>query len=578
MAGSDKIGYGGPWEVMQIIGTTPVEQDGSAIFKIPANMPIAFQTLDDEGRAVQLMRSWVTAMPGEFMSCLGCHESPSQAASLRMPIASHKQPSKLDNWYGPPRGFDFEREVQPVLDRYCIECHNGNTKGLHDLRAKHFFPDYKGKKVTNMEIRRLHPVMLAETNGYFKYSPAYDALIPYIRRVGLQDDVSLLLPGHYHAGTSPLIQLLKKGHHNVELSNEAWERLYTWIDLNGPCHGTWNEVFPIQDGIAERRLELNIKYGGPTVDPEAIPEESHAFTGKAPYQRKAMGKPSPLSLDGWPLSQKESRDAQAGLGETEKVISLGNGLAIKLVKIPPGSYIMGNPGGQPDEPQKVVNIKEAFWMSSFEISNAIYRLYDPSHDSRYYSARLYIFEEKGLSLNEDNQPVVRVSWKEAMEFCQWLSDKTGMKFSLPTEEQFEYACRAGSATDLFFGNVKDDFTPFANLADKSFGSKNAGWNSLIPEGAYLADITRQDNYVVTSPVGTFQPNIWGLYDMHGNAAEWVKNAYTVPGSTTSGNDLKVVRGGSFFDHPSRAQSACRLAYPEWQRVFNVGFRVVAEIN
>ena len=105
-----------------------------------------------------------------------------------------------------------------------------------------------------------------------KYTPAYDALIPYVRRVGIEDDVSLLVPGEYHADTSELVQMLRKGHHGVRLDAEAWDRLVTWIDLNAPCHGTWGEVYPIPDGAHQRRMELRKAYGGPPEDPEAIPD------------------------------------------------------------------------------------------------------------------------------------------------------------------------------------------------------------------------------------------------------------------------------------------------------------------
>jgi hypothetical protein len=96
MAGRDKIGMSGPWEAMRIVGTIPVEEDGSANFQVPANTPIAFQPLDEEGRAVQLMRSWTTAMPGERTSCIGCHESAYDSPIPKRTIAASKKPAKLD--------------------------------------------------------------------------------------------------------------------------------------------------------------------------------------------------------------------------------------------------------------------------------------------------------------------------------------------------------------------------------------------------------------------------------------------------------------------------------------------------
>jgi formylglycine-generating enzyme required for sulfatase activity len=563
MAGPDKIGYGGPWEAMQIVGTVPIESDGSAMFRVPANMPIAFQPLDEDGAAVQLMRSWVTAMPGEFMSCVGCHEGPDEIAPSVYAQAAGKQPREIENWYGDPRGFDFEREVQPVLNKYCISCHNGDKKTMPDLRPEQYFADYQGKLLSNLGVDRMHPLMKEETKGYNKYTPAYDALIPYIRRVSIEDEVNLLTPGEYHARTSPLVQILRKGHHGIELNPEAWDRLYTWIDLNGPCHGTWNDVYPVQDGVCERRYELAVSHGGQAIDPEIVPL-TIGFD-ETPARRNSIKRPAALTLEGWPLSPEEARQQQNNLGEYEKEITLGDGIKIKLVKIPAGRFVMGD--------VKEMGIDKPFWMASCEITNDQYQAFNDQHDSRFYGKRHARADDRGLPLDADDQPVLRVSWIEAEAFCEWLSEKTGTTFSLPSEAQWEYACRAGSDSPLFYGDVTDDFSSWANLGDRSFGPylfKSGGVTHFVMDGADLADTTYNDHFVVTAPVGSFQSNIWGLYDMHGNVAEWVDQSYD--------NGEKIVRGGSFYDHPKRARSAYRLYYPEWQKVYNVGFRVVAEIE
>jgi formylglycine-generating enzyme required for sulfatase activity len=570
MAGPDKIGYGGPWEATQIIGTADVEKDGSTMFTVPANTPIAFQPLDKEGQAVQLMRSWVTAMPGEYMSCVGCHESPNEIAPTTRAMAAAKPPQELEHWYGPPRGFDFEREVQPVLNKYCIECHNGEKSAIPDLRSEGHFKDYRGKELSDLGLMRLHPNMMKETKGYVKYTPAYDALVPYIRRVSVEDDVSILVPGEYHAGTSPLIQMLKKAHHGVVLNREAWERFFTWIDLNGPCHGTWNDVFPVQDGIAEKRYELTLKYGGPVIDPEYIPEQLPFYD--LDYLPKVIEKPIPLTVENWPLSEAVAKQLQSNLGQFHKTISLDKHITINLIKIPAGKFIMGDINGYHDEwPQRVVNISRPFWISSTEITNEQFRVFFPGHDSRYYQKRRARHDGKGLTLNNDKQPAIRVSWQEAVSFCEKLSQKTGMKIELPSGAQWEYACRAGSDTPLFYGKVEDDFSSWANLGDQSFGPylfKSGGVTHRVMDGAYLADTLHNDQYVVTAPAGTFLPNAWGLYDMHGNASEWVKER--------DENNYVLARGGSFYDHPKRARSAWRSTYPDWQKVFNVGFRIIAE--
>jgi formylglycine-generating enzyme required for sulfatase activity len=581
LAGSDKIGYGGPWEAMRILGTAEVEADGSASFRVPACTPISIQTLDAKGQAVQLMRSWFTAMPGEHVSCVGCHETPQDVGPIGLAHAAARSPAPLAAWYGPARGFDFEREVQPVLDRYCVSCHDGSTREAADLRS-----EANGGVATPRPIGyvpRLHPDFMAATGGRLKYTPAYDVLIHYIRRVGIEDDVSLLTPGEYHADTSELVQLLRKGHHGVMLDDEAWDRLVTWIDLNGPCHGTWGDVFPVPDGAHQRRMELRKRYGGPVEDPEAILEVSHRQI--TPVQLNTPTSPKPKRLEGWPLSAENAAELQGSLGQTRRELDLGDGNKLTLVRIPAGGFLMGDVGGQPDEsPQRVVRIERPFWIGQCEVTNAQFRRFDPTHDSRYYVKRRDRADGKGLSLNGDRQPAVRVSWNQANEFCRWLSRRTGTSVTLPTEEQWEYVCRAGSGTALHYGTVEDDFSSWGNMGDLSFSTGltkgdgpmmpdggvtqvTGGVPHLLLEGAQLADTRFDDGHRVTAEVGSYQPNAWGLFDMHGNAAEWTRDAY-------GDSDRRTVRGGSFFDRPARCRSSFRLAFPSWQRVFNVGFRIV----
>lgn len=592
LAGSDKIGYGGPWDGMRIEGTAPIEEDGSAMFTVPANTPLALQPLDADGKAVQLMRSWLTAMPGERLSCIGCHETPADSVGVTVTTAAKKKPRTLDPWYGPARGFDFAREVQPVLDRRCVTCHNG-LKAKPDLRPE--------KQVTKRQThaigypKRLTPQMSKDTGGRMTYTPAYDALIHYIRRVGIEDDVSLLAPGEYHADTSPLIQMLRKGHKGVRLGTEDWDRLITWIDLNAPCHGTWGEVYPIPNGAHKRRMALRAKYGGPAIDPEKI----HPSTSvkRDPVKPARMQPPKALALKGWPLSEQQAKASQSREGTAEVSVNLGEGVSLRLRRIPAGSFVMGDVKGEPNEhPQSVQRFDRAFWMGAVEVTNEQYGRFDPEHSSGYYIKRLPRPDSQGLPLDGDRQPVVRVSCQRAMAFCAWLSDTTGLTFTLPTEAQWEYACRAGSASPLWFGDGNVDFSKRSNLADATFSKGvlkpqhvhpetvtqwSGGVPHLVLEGGKLSDARFRDGYSVTAEVGSMLSNPWGLHDMHGNAAEWTLSGDAAyPYSADDGRDdamaagRRVVRGGSFFDPPQRSRSAFRRSYHSWQRVFNVGFRVV----
>lgn len=575
LAGPDLIGRGGPWEVMRILGTVPLEEDGSVTFRVPANTPVAVQALDAGGKAVQLMRSWFTVMPGETLSCVGCHETPAAVTPSELVLAMYRDPRDIKPWRGPARGFDFAREVQPVLNRHCVACHDGRA-ARPDLRPLEQTPDYGGQRLPRLAVERMHPQMAKDTGGMAKYTPAYDALIPYVRRVGIEDDVSLLTPGEYHADTSELVQLLRKGHQGVRLDAEAWDRVVTWIDLNAPCHGTWGGVYPIPDGVHARRMELRKAYGGPADDPEAIPDCPRY--DETPVEPVSLPPCEPVTLPSVPP-----------VARIERTIKLADGLTMKFVRIPSGEFVMGDLAGEPDErpPHRVV-IERPFWMGVCEVTNAQFRLFDSTHDCGYYQRRHARSDDRGIPLNAPDQPVVRVSWEQATGFCSWLSLRTKTRFSLPTEEQWEYACRAGTATSLYYGDLDGDFAPWANLGDLSFGDPRVGGftattggiEHLVLEGAALSDLRFNDGFVVTAPVGRFQANAWGLQDMHGNAAEWTSSDDKTYGTngTCADDGRKVVRGGSFFDRPERCRSASRSAYPSWQRVFNVGFRVICDTD
>ncbi len=580
LAGPDKIGYGGPWEAMRIIGTVPVSDDGSAVFTVPSRTPLALQALDADGKAVQLMRSWMTLMPGERMSCVGCHESVGDVPDPRAAAATNTAPVDIAPWRGPPRGFDFAREVQPVLDAYCVRCHDGSSENRPDLRPLEEVKSYRGKRISGLGRNRMHPVMKKSTGGNIRYTPAYDALVPYIRRVGIEDDASLLVPGEYCADTSPLIRLLAKGHHGVRPDRRAWDRLVTWIDLNAPCHGTWHEVHPFPTDSHERRTALRKRYGGPPGDPERVPELPRpSFADTEPVTPARSKIPA---VAGWPFDAAAAKKRQREAGaDAETSVEFG-GITMTLVCIPAGTFLMGTPGGPADErPVAPVRIEKPFRIGAREVTNAQFRVFDPDHAPAYYTRRHARQDDKGLRLDGADQPAVRVSWRQAVAFCRWLSEKTGRRFALPTEAQWEYACRAGSGDEMWFGAPGADCGQYENLGDRSFsrgllaGGKQVtgGVEHLVIEGAALADTRFDDGAVVTAPVGSYRPNPWGLYDCHGNAAEWTRSDYrSYP--RRAGDGRKVIRGGSFFDHPKRAGSGRRWAYPAWRRVFNVGFRVV----
>jgi len=398
----------------------------------------------------------------------------------------------------------------------------------------------------------------------------------------------LLSPGEFCADTTELVQMLAKGHHGVRLDDEAWQRIRTWIDLNAPCHGTWKEVVGLEKtrNDHQRRLDLRRLYGGSVEDPEAYPQMAqHAIEAVKPQPVPERSFDSPKLAD-WPFNPEEAKSIQAVTGQSLKVIDLGNGMKLEMIRIPAGRFIMGQADGCPDEfPPSVVEVDRPFWMGRFEVTNAQYAAFDPSHDSRYEHKGSWMFNEwdLGWDLNHPDQPVVRVSWQEAIAFCMWLSEKTGLKVSLPTEAQWEWACRAGTDTPLSYGDLDTDFSQFANMADFTIRELAYDVRDQYPPDIVPRDARFNDKTLVTAEVGSFKPNAWGLHDMHGNVWEWTRSMYRpYPYDPDDGRnnlidtEVRVVRGGSWYDRPKRCRSAFRLSYPAWRKVYNVGFRIVVE--
>ncbi len=585
------VGMEGPWDIKRILGTVPVEEDGSAVFRIPAQTPISVQPLDSEGKALQLMRSWFTGMPGEVVSCVGCHEDRNSSPPARPTLAEYHPPSRITPWYGPPRGFNFAREVQPVLDKYCVACHDGHTAQggppVVDLRGLERISDYTSAYHFG-----------AGDAGHF--STSYVALHRFVRRPGLESDYHILTPMEFHADTTQLVQLLARGHYNVRLDAEAWDRLVTWIDLNAPFHGTWTEIAGRKrvEGYARRRRELRRRYNGLDDDPEAIPVAAAGPVEPIMPEPLPPISRQPLDCPGWPFDAAEARRRQQALGPSERTIELPGGGKLELVWIPPGEFVMGDAGGDAGghsngRPLGRVRIERPFWMGRLEVTNRQYAAFDPEHDSRVESRFGMQFGVRGFYVNGPDQPVVRISWRQAMAFCRWLSRETSLPVSLPTEAQWEYACRAGTASPFSYGDEETDFSPFANLADATLSefvchpykkdrqplSNRSKYDDWIPK-----DDRFNDGGFLSDGVGRYRPNAWGLFDMHGNVWEWTRSAMRpYPYHDDDGRndpeaaaEKRVVRGGSWRDRPQRARSGFRLAYRPYQPVYNVGFRVVCE--
>jgi formylglycine-generating enzyme required for sulfatase activity len=242
--------------------------------------------------------------------------------------------------------------------------------------------------------------------------------------------------------------------------------------------------------------------------------------------------------------------------------NLGNGVLLEMIAIPGGTFLMGSPENEAERldregPQHQVTVKP-FYMGKFTVTQAQW-------------ARVAVLPKIKQDLKPqpsrfsgENRPVENVSWLDAQEFCARISKATGKKYSLPSEAQWEYACRAGTTTPFYFGNIIT--TDLVNY-DGNYAYGDA------PKGKYRKQ---------TTDVGSFPPNAFGLYDMHGNVWEWClddwvgnyNNAPTDGNVVTSQSGYKLLRGGSWYYNPSYCRSAYRYYHFPDGRDNRSGFRLV----
>ena len=323
------MGMESNWDLKVLYGTVPVNPDGSAIFTAPACQPLTLQVLDGEGRALALMRSWFTAMPGETLSCIGCHERQNCAPPARAVMASRQKPAPIVPWYGPARTFSFMNEVQPVLDRHCIRCHTAESK------ARGGVPDFM----------TLEAVKGAPAPG----SVSYWNLHPYVRRNGPEGNYLGLAPTEFFADTSELYQLLKKGHHGVEMPQEDWNRLVTWMDMNAPYLGEWPGER--NEGLLKRRYDLHGRFSG---------AERNYVTMKDSLFRRSAGVSKPDA--GKPIARAGGKSVPVPEPRNETLtVDLGDGVNMTFRRIPAGKFRMGNERETPAErPVSTVGIERPF--------------------------------------------------------------------------------------------------------------------------------------------------------------------------------------------------------------------------
>ena len=285
---------------------------------------------------------------------------------------------------------------------------------------------------------------------------------------------------------------------------------------------------------------------------------------------------------------------------------------MQLVLIPAGEFMMGNaesdnelkkafPGYEAERIEKLsderpvhkVRITRPFYMGAHEVTIRQFKQFVADANFKVeserdgtggwgYNPKINYFEGRKPEYSWrnpgfkqlDSHPVVNITWQDAVDFCQWLSRKEGKTYRLPTEAEWEYACRASTATRYSTGSDPESLVDGANLYDASTKKVFMQWEKFA--------VTRNDGFEFTAPVGSFRPNRFGLYDMHGNVWEWCSDWYDEnyfgkspiddPQGPKSG-ELKVRRGGSWHSWPLYVRSSFRNWNSPETRYVLLGFRI-----
>jgi formylglycine-generating enzyme required for sulfatase activity len=258
-----------------------------------------------------------------------------------------------------------------------------------------------------------------------------------------------------------------------------------------------------------------------------------------------------------PFSPAEAKAHQHAWAEHLGLsVQATNSVGMKLSLIPPGQFVMGSPPEEEwhrnDEIQHGVTLTKAFYMGATEVTQGQWKA---------------LMGENPSFFTDDALPVDTVTWEQALEFCRKLSEKEGMRYHLPTEAEWEYACRAGTTTPFYTGNTIS--TDQANYdGNHSYGGGNKG-------------VFRE----TTTQAGSFMPNAWGLHDMHGNVWEWCADWYgEYPRAAVSNpvgpaaGQCRVVRSGTWINFPAVCRSANRGKTVPTSWNFHFGFRVVRVLD
>lgn len=271
----------------------------------------------------------------------------------------------------------------------------------------------------------------------------------------------------------------------------------------------------------------------------------------------------------------------------------------EMVVIPGGQFLMGVAPGEEDrenlaeefryrsEPRRRVALK-SFHAGKYEVTRGEFRAFAEatgrgSDGCFFWAGEGYQFDPRKDWRNpgfaqDDRHPVACVSWEDAAAYAQWLSGRTGKRYRLLTEAEWEYAARAGTTTLRYWGDDASASCSYANGADVTTLSR-------VPGAHVWPAANCNDGHAYTAPVGSYRANAWGLHDMSGNVAEWTQDCWNgnyrdapVDGRAATAGDcfLRMVRGGAWDESPTALRAAYRVGSPQVVRVYTRGFRVARD--
>jgi serine/threonine protein kinase/formylglycine-generating enzyme required for sulfatase activity len=370
------------------------------------------------------------------------------------------------------------------------------------------------------------------------------------------------------------------------------KRVYVLVNGESAVITNWFK----RDQYESGRIALQQHVGKPSIEIRKIEIKELADSAPSPVAGpKAAVRPFDKDALVAPFDESQAKAAQQKWADRLKTpVDMTNTIGLQLRLVPAGEYRMGaDDGAEFQKPEHTVRITHAFYLGTYEVTRGQFARFvagnhqfktraerskgggwklDNNSDKRaiWDGKHPFTWRAPGFP-QDDSHPVVNVSWDDAEEFCAWLSKVEGKTYRLPTEAEWEYACRAGTTTGRY--NGRGAITEIANFADASTKEKFRAWGGG----------DSSDGYLYTSPVGQFRPNSFGLYDMLGNALEWCHDWYDDNYYKTSpeqdppgpqGNKSHSVRGGAFTGNGA---AGSRWHWSTDHHAPDCGFRVVCEI-